>query len=402
MLLAATLLFSGFVKGVDPRGTQYKLSEYGQALGIGEVLSDDVLLIAAIALAVGEFMLGVLLSLGAARRLATVATTVLFAVMTPLTLWLWIANPVADCGCFGDVLHLSHGLTFAKNILLLVAAVWVLYRRWQLVPLKPRTARVLISDLSLLYIAAIAYIGVTDRPVIDFRPYHLGADIAALMSIPEGEKAPQFETTFVLEKDGKRQEFTLDDYPDSTWTFVDSHTRQVKAGYQPEITGLSAERIDTRQDVIPAVLDTGSAALLLIAYDLDKAHSHNYAHINRLHAMANEEQMQFYCLTAGTRQQIESWQKRTGAEYIFCQSDATTLKTIIRSNPGLMLIRGGKVQAKWSNQRMPDITKQDLVLVKQPTPALQTASVAGGYALTVLMILLAAYIKNNNKHNKTT
>ena len=192
VVLAVVLIFSGFVKAVDPMGTQYKMADYLEALHLAPYVHDAMTLGAAILLSAFEFSLGIFLLLAIRRRMVSLLTLILFLVMTPLTLWLALTNPVSDCGCFGDAVVLTNWQTFWKNAVLLAMAVLI----WRHV-----------SGWSLY-----------DLPYFDFRPYHIGANIRQGMEIPDDAEQPRFETTFIMEKNGERREFTTDNYPDSTWT----------------------------------------------------------------------------------------------------------------------------------------------------------------------------------------
>ena len=194
-------------------------------------------------------------------------------------------------------------------------------------------------------------------PTFDFRPYHVGADIRKGMEIPEDVPQPQFETTFIMEKDGVQQEFSLDNYPDSTWTFIDSKTIQTEKGYVPPIHDFSITLRGSDEDITDQVLSRAGYTLLLIAPHLERADDTNFGEINQLHEYAIEHDIPFYCLTASTDKPIRRWIELTGAEYPFCTTDETTLKTMIRSNPGLMLLRDGVVAAKWSHNQLPTVER---------------------------------------------
>ena len=226
--------------------------------------------------------------------------------------------------------------------------------RWplQMVRFISKSNQWIVVNYAILFILAISLWCLYFLPLFDFRPYHIGADIPAGMTVPEGEQPPQFETTFILEKDGKQKEFTLDNYPDSTWTFIDSRTVQVAEGYEPPIHDFSIEVRETGDDITDSVLHDPGYTFLLIAPNLAKASDTNFGEIDQLYEYAREHGYPFYCLTASGDDAIERWRDLTGAEYPFCMTDETTLKTIIRSNPGLLLLKGGVVLNKWSHNRL--------------------------------------------------
>ena len=352
-VLSLILLFSGFVKAVDPLGTQYKLQDYLEALGMGGMIADWVLLGIAIALSTIEFVLGVLLLFAISRRLVTKIVLGVMVVMTCLTVWIYIADPVEDCGCFGDAIVLTNGQTLVKNIVLLALAALLAWKplrikrfislRWQWITYYTAVAFIIaVSAYSLYFL-----------PIIDFRPYHVGADIREKMSIPDGAPQPEYKTTFILEKDGRQQEFTLENYPDSTWTFIDSKTVQTSEGYIPEIRDLAIQDMRSGDDLTEQILNDEGLTMLLISPHLEQASDAQFGEIDRLYEWAKEQGISFYCLTASGHRGIEQWIDMTGAEYPFCNVDETTLKTMIRSNPGLMLLKNGKVMGKWSHNNLP-------------------------------------------------
>lgn len=358
LLLAVVLILSGFVKAVDPLGTQYKIQDYLEALGMGGVLPDVATLAASVGLSALEFCLGIFLLFAIRRRLVSRLVLALMLVMTPLTLWLAVANPISDCGCFGDAVVLSNWQTFWKNVVLLTAAAIVAWRPTAMFRFVSESNQWIVINYSILFALAVSGWSLYDLPPFDFRPYHIGANIREGLEIPEGAEQPQFETTFIMEKDGVRQEFTLDDYPDSTWTFVDSKTVQTSEGYVPPIHDLSMISEDG-DDLTEEVLGYGGYVFLLISPHLEAADDARLDQINELYEYSREHRYPFYCLTASTEKAIGHWRDITGAEYPFCATDAITLKTIVRSNPGLLLLRDGVVIGKWSHNRLPVISEEE-------------------------------------------
>ena len=354
LLLAAVFILSGFVKAVDPRGTQYKLEDYATALGLTDMLPAVAALVFAITLAALEFCLGVFLLFAIRRRLTSRLVLLLLAVMTPLTLWLALANPISDCGCFGDALVLTNWQTFWKNVVLLALAVVV--ARWPMLMVRfiSHSNQWIVINYSALFILAVSAWSLYDLPQFDFRPYHIGASIREGMAIPDDAPQPQFDTSFILEKDGERREFTLDNYPDSTWTFIDSRTTLVREGYVPPIHDFAIQTIDGN-DITADVLADTTYTFLLVSPQLDDADDSVLDAINELYEYARHHGYPFYCLTASTERAIGRWCDLTGAEYPFCLTDETTLKTVIRSNPGLLLIKDGTIIGKWSHNSLPII-----------------------------------------------
>ena len=353
-LLATLFIFSGFVKAVDPLGSFYKIQDYLAAFGIISWFPTYLPLLFAIILSSAEFCVGVFLFFGVRRKIASTLALLLMSVMTPLTLYLALANPVSDCGCFGDAWVLTNWQTFGKNIVLLIAAIAVFRERKLMFRFVTLKIEWMVSLYTLLFVFALSFYCLEYLPVLDFRPYKIGADIKAGMEIPEGAKPSVFESRFVLEKDGRQQEFTLDNYPDSTWTFVETRTVLKEKGYEPPIHDFSMISLGTGEDITDSVLTDKGYTFLLVAHRIEEADDSNIDLINEIYDYSVEHGYGFYALTSSPDEEIEMWRERTGAEYPFCQMDDITLKTIIRSNPGLLLIKDGTILNKWSDNQLPD------------------------------------------------
>lgn len=353
-LLGAVFVFSGFVKAVDPMGTFYKFQDYLRAFDLGLWMPHWLLLLGAMALAWVEFCVGVFLCVGMRRQASALIALLLMLVMTPLTLYLAIANPVSDCGCFGDAVVLTNWETFAKNVVLLVAAVSVAWGWKRMVRFVTVHLEWMISMYTMLFIVVLSFYCLRNLPILDFRPFKIGVNIPEAMAIPEGAKQTEVETYFTMEKDGKQQDFTAEDFPDSTWTFVKARTVVVEQGYVPPITDFYLEDMETGEEMRDSILARPGYTFLLIAPRVESAGDGYIDLINEIYDYSVERGYAFYAVTASTGEAIEQWRDRTGAEYPFLRSEETVLKTMIRSNPGLMLLKQGTILNKWSDNRLPD------------------------------------------------
>lgn len=353
-LLAAVFIFSGFVKAVDPLGSFYKIQDYLTAFGMTAWFPTYLQLLFAIVLSALEFSVGVFLFFGIRRRFATTLALLLMIVMTPLTLYLALANPVSDCGCFGDAWVLTNWETFGKNVVLLIAAVSVFKGGKQIIRFITAKMAWMVSMYTFFFVFVLSFYCLDNLPILDFRPYKIGKNIKEGMEIPEGAKPSVFESKFILEKDGKKQEFTLDNYPDSTWTFVETRTVLKEKGYEPPIHDFSIVSLETGEDLTDSILSDKGYTFLLVAHRIENADDSNIDLINEIYDYSVEHGYGFYALTSSPEEQIDLWRDKTGAEYPFCQMDDITLKTIIRSNPGLMLIKDGVILNKWSDNSLPD------------------------------------------------
>ena len=357
IIVAVTFIFSGFVKAIDPIGTQYKLQDYLGAIGMAGILPNWTLLAVAVFLAAIEFCIGIFLLFAIQRRLISKLTVAFMAFMTMVTVWIVVADPVKDCGCFGDALHLTNTETLIKNIVLFVCSLVIMYRPLAMFRFVSKSNQWIVTNYTIVFILVSSGLSLYYLPIFDFRPYHIGVNIPRGMEIPKGAKLPQFKTTFIMEKNGQRKEFTLENYPDASWKFIDSKTVQTSEGYIPPIHDFSITDNKTGLDLTNSVLSHKGYTFLLIAPHLETADDSNFGDIDRLYEYAQSYDIPFYCLTASTTKAIKRWIDLTGAEYPFCITDEAVLKTIIRSNPGLLLLKDGTIINKWSYNNLPNEAK---------------------------------------------
>lgn len=388
IIVALTFIFSGFVKAIDPIGLQYKLQDYLGAIGIPGFLPDWMLLIMAVLLAAVEFCMGIFLLFAIQRRLISKLIVVFMSIMTLITVWLVVANPVKDCGCFGDALHLTNTETLVKNIILLGCSIVIMRRPLAMFRFISESNQWIVINYTIVFIFVCSGLSLYYLPLFDFRPYRIGTNIPRGMEIPKDAEQPLFETTFIMEKGGQRKEFTLNDYPDSTWKFIDSKTVQVKEGYIPPIHDFSIADRKTGKDLTDSVLRHKGYTFLLIAPYLERADDSNFGDIDQLYEYAQTYNIPFYCLTASTAKAIQRWKNITGAEYPFCITDETTLKAIVRSNPGLLLLKDGTIINKWSHNQLPNGAKLSLPITQSALGKMPQDSVPGKILEIILWFIL--------------
>ena len=354
VLLGLVFIFSGFVKAVDPLGTCYKIQDYIEAFGLSQLIPDFLPLMLSVALCCLEFMIGIMMLLRVRKRIASILVLVMMLVMTPLTFYLALTNPISDCGCFGDALVLTNWQTFYKNVVLLLCAIVVFIGYDKLGDLLSRKKEWMVTTWSFIFILGMALYALYYIPVFDFRPYKVGVNIPQAMEIPEDAELSEYDTRFVMEKDGVRKEFGLDDYPDSTWTFIESKTVLLKQGYEPPIHDFSLMSFETGEDMTSDILEHRGYTFLLVVHRVEEADDSDIDLVNEVFDYSVEHGYPFYALTSSPAEEIEAWRENTGAEYEFFLADDIVLKTIIRSNPGLLLLKDGTILNKWSNKSLPD------------------------------------------------
>ncbi|MDR1200041.1 MAG: DoxX family protein [Tannerellaceae bacterium] len=353
LLIGSVFVFSGFVKAIDPVGFAIKIGDYLVDFGLQNF--KPLALLVSINLSAVEFTLGVCMLLGVYRRYTSILTLLFMLVMTPLTLYLALFNPVSDCGCFGDAIILSNWETFSKNVVLLSAVIFVLIHHQKLFQCFTFRVYWFIVLFVYVYCVGFSYWNYNHLPLLDFRPYKIGANIPEQMAIPDDAPQDVYESIFIYEKDGVKKEFTLDNYPanDSTWTFVDTRTELVSEGVKPAIETFNVYDKDYN-DVSDILLYSEEPIFLLIAHKLEEASDERIDAINNLYDYALERGISFYCITGSAQKYIQAWIDITGAEYPFLFADDVLLKTIIRSNPGLVLINNGTILEKRHYKDIPE------------------------------------------------
>lgn len=349
-IVGIVFIFSGTVKAIDPLGTVYKFQDYFQAFHLNFL--KDIGLPLAILLCTFEFIAGFSVLFNIRQKTGIWMVMILMAVFTPLTFILALTNPVSDCGCFGDAVHLTNWQTFFKNTFLLVPALYLFISRNQI---SPRTGIfrewVALSIVSLIFIAFIFY-NLRNLPVIDFLPYKTGTKIPEKMVVPEGMPSDKYETTLIYEKNGQKKEFNINNYPagDSAWKFVSQKSVLVSKGYQPPIHDLSFTT-PAGEDITQQILTSQRYTLLMIARKLRDCDPVLLKRGLELGSQCPGNQIDFYIVTSSSSDEAGKF----FSGHNVCLADETTLKTMIRANPGYMLLKDGTILGKWSQANVPDI-----------------------------------------------
>jgi hypothetical protein len=360
IIVGLVFIFSGVVKAIDPLGSAYKFHDYFLAFNLAFL--DWLALPLAIMLCTAEFLAGFSVLTGIRHKTGIWIVLLLMAVFTPLTLFLALTNPVSDCGCFGDAVHLTNWQTFGKNIVITLFALIVFAGRNKAKPLFSGIKEWLVIVAAGLLFILFALFNLRYLPVIDFLPYKKGIKIADKMVVPPGAPLDEYSTSFIYEKDGVRKEFTLENYPanDSTWKFIDQKSQLVKKGYVPPIHDFSI-RTTEGNDITGEILSDSSFILLMISKKLEKANPANLEKGFMAGKFCIEKGFGFYAVTASGSDEI----LRFSNGLKFCTADETTLKTIVRANPGYVLLKNGVIIEKWSWANIPDNNRLAKIIMKE-------------------------------------
>lgn len=356
IIFGLVFLFSGFVKAVDPLGTAYKISDYLEAFLLTPL--DFLAFPSALILIATEFTIGFNILFNVHLKATTLIASIFMLIMTPVTLYLALANPISDCGCFGDAIVMTNWQTFYKNVVLCIILIIIAILKDNTRPWLSNWGAWIVTLLPILISFGISIYCYNLLPILDFRPYKKGNNIIEGMSIPEDAPLDKYETTFFYEKDGVEKAFTLDNYPaeDSTWTFVRQESKLIEQGYVPPIHDFSIVTEDG--DITDIILEDAGYTLLIISHKVEKASTRNIKCIKSTIANAKKAGANVIWLTSSYTDEIDNFRTKYGINDTFGATDDITLKTIVRSNPGLVLIKDANIIEKWHHNSLP--TKDEL------------------------------------------
>lgn len=390
ILVGGVFIISGLAKAIDIWGFVFKIEEY---LSVWHMMQPrSLVLMGAILLSGYEFVFGLLLLLGCYKRVAVWALTATMAVMLPLSLYLAVANPVTDCGCFGDFWVISNTLTFVKNLIItaaLIALLWLNPRLHQ--GLFQPTIQWIVGAIISLYIVIVALYGYNIQPMIDLRPYPIGARLLPPdTDAAEDADIDDSDIIFTYSKDGREEQFTLDNLPDSTWTFVSRTEPAQKTTSGSVFTVYDRDGNDVTSE---AISDEGRELLLVIPEPRLIDISYTYF-LNELKQWADSSDVRMVCLIADDRRAMDFLQDVSMATYDIYGVEDTKLKELVRGTMSLVELDNGVVRAKYSlssidSPILVDGPKgADLTSRMAPHPQKWFNLLTGGLAALLLFIFL--------------
>lgn len=358
-LVAVLFIFSGWIKANDSLGFAYKLVEYFEVFGTGALI--PLALPLAICICIFEMVVGFTLLIGARVKLTLWLLLLMIIFFTFLTFYSAYFNKVTSCGCFGDAIPLTPWQSFTKDLILLILIIILFIGKDNITSIFSLKLENTLIVMAL--IAAIAFPLYTYNflPVIDFRPYAIGKNI------PEQMKGVPDELKYFYKlKDkasGEIKEF--DKFPDNYdqfYDYVDSRQLVTKKGIEPKVKDFSISNLKG-DDYTQEIIENPEYNFLLICHEVELANKNAFGKINDFATLCKQNHVKFIGLTSSTREAIDQFKQEVDTDIEFYISDNTVLKTMIRSNPGLMLLKGGTVLGMWHYHSLPaydDIKKNFL------------------------------------------
>ena len=354
LLVGGLFVFSGVVKANDPMGFTYKLEEYFTVFGMTGL--DPAAPYLAILACVVEIFVGILLLLGLWRGLGLTLLMLMVVFFGFLTFYSAYYQVVQDCGCFGDFMKMSPWESFYKNVGLFALSLILVRFRYLIRPLFSATLTKQIGITGLGLAILFPVYTYNYLPVWDFRPYEVGNNIAELMKVPEDAPEAKYKTRHIYKntKTGNTKSFKTENLPSGdTWKWDTTINKQIQKGYQPPIHDFSVESFDG-YDYTNDFLTQKGYRIVVIHKNLKTANREAQDALNRLaDKVKGSRHINIWGLTASSPEVFKKYKSNTGVNYRYFLSDKTTLKTIIRSNPGVLLMKGNVVKAKWSALNIP-------------------------------------------------
>ncbi len=357
-VVGALFIFSGAIKLNDPLGFSYKLEEYFAPDVLNLPFLESLALPIALVVVIAEILLGIALLIGFKRKWTVWLLLAMIVFFTFLTFYSAYFNKVTDCGCFGDAIPLTPWESFTKDLILLVMILWLTWRKEDINPITSQKLGLLILVFFTVASGVFGNYVLHHLPLIDFRHYAVGSDIVkGMMSAQElGLEPPKYETFYVLEDvdTGERKEVSatayIQDgiYKDKQFKLVKglSTSKKIADGYEPPIHDFAIYY--KSQDITKSVLFAPNY-LMIFVKDLDVLTPDQIAQVDELVLTAFEkENIPSVVLTTASADEMLAFYKEYHPNYNFSVMDETTMKTIVRANPGVVFVRGGVIQGKWA------------------------------------------------------
>lgn len=372
ILVGVLFIISGLIKSNDTIGFAYKLEEYYTVFGTEFLISTAVLQASLICIA--EVMLGVMLLLGHRVKLTLNLLMAMIVFFTFLTFYSAYFNKVTDCGCFGDALKLTPWESFSKDVILLVLILILWSGRQYINSFLPAKATNAILIVALVLNIAFPVYTLNYLPVIDFRPYAIGNNIIDQMN---GGRPGVYDTRFIYKnlQTGEDEEMRKPPYTDTIdweidetkWKFVDTKQIEIDPGELAPIHDFSITNVEG-YEYTEDILNYLGTYFFLVSYDLDAADRDIQPEVNAFAAACEKQGIPFYGLTAGTPEAIDEFRHEVQAAYDYYITDATQLKTMIRSNPGLIMLEGPVVKDMWHYNSFPTLDELSAKIKKTDAP----------------------------------
>lgn len=337
-------IISGFIKLNDPLGFSYKLVDYFAADVLNLEFLQPYALGLAVVIVVLEIMLGLLLIIAYQVQSTLILLLGMIVFFTFLTFYSAYFDKVKDCGCFGDAMKITPWQSFWKDVFLTTLIVIITLGRKYLKPFFSKFSNVIISFIGFIACLGYGYYVLMHLPMIDFRAYKIGANIEEGMSVPEGAAPAVFDYIWKFKENGEEKLITTSgDYPKTTGDFIGVTTEVVSEGYEPPIHDFSIEK--DGEDYTSEMLGK-EKLVIIVGYNLSKSEEQGFENVSTFVKKAKSSGYTVIGMSASGKEGIDKVVTKYNLPIDFYFCDETALKTIIRSNPGILNLEKGVVTQK--------------------------------------------------------
>jgi uncharacterized membrane protein YphA (DoxX/SURF4 family) len=393
ILLGLTFIFSGFTKIIDPVGVGLIFAEYFKIIGLAA--APVICQVMGIVLSSVELLLGISLLLGIRMKVITSVTLILVSFFTIITFFLAIFNPIHDCGCFGEAVKLTNWQSFYKNIILFICALIIYRQRDTFVPIAPNHWEWILVSLYALAVVTVSVRCYRHLPLIDFTDYKAGKDLRENFILQKNENQPVFETVLIYKKGNTIKEFSIENLPDSSWTFVDSRSKQVNNTVEPK-SGTFAISDRNGEYITDSILSYKGALFITSIPYLERLDQKTIKKIVERDTHFKSMGIKHIILTGSSFESVDEIFGNIDNLVVY-YSDYKTLITLNRSNGGLVYLYDGQISAKWSmidadRLNIESIIKEDPEIISAKKIIKERVTVEVFIALLLLVIFLMRLI----------
>lgn len=347
-------IISGFIKLNDPVGFSFKLEEYFSSGVLDLPFFEPHALTISILVVIFEVLVGVMLLVGFRVKFTVWSLLIMIVGFTFLTFYSAYFNKVTDCGCFGDAIKLTPWESFTKDIILLVLIIILFIGRKYITPFLGANANRIVTAVALVLSGIYVVHVLRHLPVIDFRPYEIGKDIEDGMNVPADAPKPIIEYAWKFKTaEGEKVVVTNGDYPKVDGEFISAETTEIQKGYEPPVHDFTIEQ--NGEDFALSLLNEPKL-VMVIAYDLRKTNQEVYADVKEVTDVALKNGYKVIGMSASNEQQTSELVKKHKLGFEFFFTDETTLKTIVRSNPGILVLEKGTIKQKAHHNDFDELT----------------------------------------------
>lgn len=345
IIIGITFIISGLTKMIDVWGFTYKIEQYLNVWGWE--ITRSLIVIAAMSLSAIEFVIGVMIFAGCYKRTAVWIGTAIMAMMLPFSAYIMIANPVDDCGCFGDFLIISNVGTFIKNIFISFGIIYLCINNHKKNGLFHPYVQWAVASVSYIYILIIGFIGYNVQPLIDFRPFKEATSLANNFTQDNSD----FE--FIYKKNGKKQSFNITNLPDSTWTFIDRiETKSTTDNNNADNKFIIYDTNDN--DITTETISNDGKQLLILVPEIEKANISYSFLINEMNNYITQQGGNLIGIFATKdKNKIEHWADISLAQWPIYLAEDTSIKELARGKIAVVYLEEGVIKWKRTLSSIP-------------------------------------------------